>query len=82
MEYIIVGDTAEYKECLVYTCGKSKERAKEVLSRRDMTFQTSEEQTMLQAWLFLKMANLRKRNIASLKSKQLKMKTAGGMTRY
>lgn len=33
MEYIIVGDTAEYKECLVYTCGKSKERAKEVLSR-------------------------------------------------
>lgn len=33
MEYIIVGDTAEYKECLVYACGKLKERAKEVLSR-------------------------------------------------
>ena len=32
-EYIIVGDTEDYKECLVATCGKSEEWANEVLQR-------------------------------------------------
>lgn len=32
-EYIIVGDTEKYKECLVYICGVSEGRAKEVLDR-------------------------------------------------
>lgn len=32
-EYIIVGDTKDYKGCLIMTCGKSEERAKEVLNR-------------------------------------------------
>ena len=31
MEYIIVGDTKEFKGCLIYTCGGSKEHAEEVL---------------------------------------------------
>lgn len=30
-EYNIVGDTKDYKGCLIMTCGKSEERAKEVL---------------------------------------------------
>lgn len=33
MEYIIVGDTNIHKECLIYTCGKSKETAVNVLDR-------------------------------------------------
>lgn len=33
MEYIIVGDTKEFKGCLIYTCGASKEHAEEVLHR-------------------------------------------------
>lgn len=33
MEYIIVGDTEKYKSCLIYTCGKNIEKAKEVLNR-------------------------------------------------
>lgn len=32
-EYNIVGDTKDYKGCLIMTCGKSEERAKEVLDR-------------------------------------------------
>lgn len=32
-EYIIVGDTDKYTECLVATCGKSEEWANEVLQR-------------------------------------------------
>lgn len=32
-EYNIIGDTKDYKGCLVLTCGKSEERAKEVLNR-------------------------------------------------
>ena len=32
-EYNIVGDTKDYKGCLIMTCGKSEERAKEVLNR-------------------------------------------------
>ena len=31
-DYIIVGDTAKYKECLVYICG-TKDNAKKVLER-------------------------------------------------
>lgn len=30
-EFIVAGDTAEYKGCLVFTCGKSLEHAKKVL---------------------------------------------------
>lgn len=33
MEYIIVGDTERYKECLVFTCGKNKEHAESVLHK-------------------------------------------------
>ena len=33
MEYVIVGDTKEYKGCLVYVCGKDINRANEVLDR-------------------------------------------------
>lgn len=32
-EYNIIGDTKDYKGCLIMTCGKSEERAKETLSR-------------------------------------------------
>lgn len=32
-EYIIVGDTKEFKGCLIYTCGTSKEHAEEVLNK-------------------------------------------------
>lgn len=32
-EYIIVGDTKKYKNCLVCLCGCSFERAQEVLNR-------------------------------------------------
>jgi len=33
MEYIIVGDTEKYKGCLIYVCGKDKERAEKALER-------------------------------------------------
>ena len=33
MEYIIVGDTEKYKECLIYVCGKNKEVAENALER-------------------------------------------------
>lgn len=33
MEYIIKGDTPEFKNCLVYVCGKSLDAAKEDLYR-------------------------------------------------
>lgn len=32
-EYNIVGDTKDYKGCLILTCGNSEERAKEALNR-------------------------------------------------
>lgn len=32
-EYIIVGDTDKYEECLVYTCGKNKENAEKALNK-------------------------------------------------
>lgn len=31
MEYVIVGDTKEYKCCLIYVCGKSRENAEKIL---------------------------------------------------
>ena len=33
MEYIIVGDTEKYNDCLIYVCGKNKQRANDVLAR-------------------------------------------------
>lgn len=33
MEYIIVGDTAEYKDCLVYVCCGGREYAEQTLER-------------------------------------------------
>lgn len=32
-EYIIIGDTEQYKGCLIYLCGGSLEHAQEVLRR-------------------------------------------------
>ena len=32
-EYIIIGDTEEYNDCLVYVIGKSFEQAEQVLNR-------------------------------------------------
>ena len=32
-EYIIVGDTKEYKDCLIYVCGYSIEHTEKVLNR-------------------------------------------------
>lgn len=32
IEYVIVGDTKKYKDCLVYTCGESRENAERVLA--------------------------------------------------
>lgn len=32
-EYVIVGDTENYKGCIVYVCGVSEDRANEVLYR-------------------------------------------------
>ena len=40
-EYVIVGDTKEYKGCLIYCCGNSKEATEktlnEVLSKKRYT---------------------------------------------
>ena len=33
MKYVIVGDTDQYKGCLLMTCGSSKEKAEETLQR-------------------------------------------------
>lgn len=32
-EYIIVGDTEKFKDCLIYTCGVNKSTAEKVLNR-------------------------------------------------
>ena len=32
-EYVIVGDTAQYKGCLIYVCGTSYEHAHSTLNR-------------------------------------------------
>lgn len=32
-EYIIVGDTKDYKDCLIYRCGNNQEYAERVLDR-------------------------------------------------
>lgn len=32
-EYIIVGDTEKFKDCLVYVCGKSIDHANNVLNK-------------------------------------------------
>ena len=32
-EYIIIGDTKKYRDCLISTCGTSLEHAQEVLNR-------------------------------------------------
>lgn len=32
-QYIIVGDTEEHGECLVYICGNNEDKAKETLNR-------------------------------------------------
>ena len=32
VEYIIIGDTKKYKDCLVYTCGKDRKDAERVLA--------------------------------------------------
>lgn len=32
-EYIIVGDTEKFKDCLVYVCGASLEHANDVLNK-------------------------------------------------
>lgn len=33
VEYIIVGDTEKYNECLIYVVGKSLEKAEQILDR-------------------------------------------------
>lgn len=32
-EYIIIGDTEQFKDCILYVCGKDKEKAEESLQR-------------------------------------------------
>lgn len=32
-EYIIIGDTKKYKDCLVFVCGKDKKVAQEMLNQ-------------------------------------------------
>lgn len=32
-EYVIVGDTHTYTDCLVYVCGANKDRAEQILKR-------------------------------------------------
>jgi hypothetical protein len=32
-EYLIVGDTKNYKDCLIYRCGNNQEYAEKVLNR-------------------------------------------------
>ena len=46
IEYIIVGDTDRFGECLVYVCGKSKEHAENVLHRMQ-TEPTDQDKRML-----------------------------------
>lgn len=48
VEYIIVGDTEKYKDCLIYSCGKSKERANEVLNRM-LTSPTENDKKLMQS---------------------------------
>lgn len=52
-EYNIVGDTKDYKGCLIVTCGKSEERAKETLNRL-LTNPTKSDRMMIKGY-----ANLR-----------------------
>lgn len=33
MEYLIVGDTKNHKDCLIYRCGNNQEYAEKVLDR-------------------------------------------------
>lgn len=33
MEYLIIGDTKNYKNCLIYRCGNNRENAERVLDR-------------------------------------------------
>ena len=33
MEYLIVGDTKNYKDCLIYRCGDNRENAEKILNR-------------------------------------------------
>lgn len=37
MDYVIVGDTGDYKDCLVMVCGKSYENAKKTLEELKQT---------------------------------------------
>lgn len=52
-EYNIVGDTKDYKGCLVLTCGKSEERANEVL-RRLLTNPTESDKVVLKGYTNLR----------------------------
>lgn len=47
LEYIIIGDTDRFSNCLVYVCGKSKENAENVLSRI-LTEPTEQDKRMLE----------------------------------
>lgn len=46
-EYIIIGDTAEYKNCLIYVCGTNRDWAEKVLHRM-LTTPTERDKEILQ----------------------------------
>ena len=46
-EYIIIGDTAKYKDCLVYVCGTSRPWAEQVLHKM-LTEPTEHDKKILQ----------------------------------
>lgn len=52
-EYNIVGDTKDYKGCLILTCGKSEERANEVLNRL-LTNPTESDKMMIKGYTNLR----------------------------
>lgn len=52
-EYNIVGDTKDYKGCLIATCGKSEERAKEALNRL-LTNPSESEKMMMKGYTNLR----------------------------
>lgn len=52
-EYNIVGDTKGYKGCLILTCGKSEERANNVL-RRMLANPSESDKVMLKGYTNLR----------------------------
>lgn len=58
-EYIIVGDTEKYGECLVYVCGKDEKKAQEILEKV-LTSPTDQDRRVMESH-----SNLRLKKVES-----------------